>query len=79
MFAIAENTLYLAKKHPQDMVLEAGTDSLFHAAQQGSSHLAAQLIIQARATLARITEGERLPAVAARIPLELVTDLHPVM
>jgi hypothetical protein len=79
MFAIAENTVYLATQHPQNILGEAGADSLFRAAQQGSPHLAARLITQARETLARITEGERLPAPAAGIPLDLVTDLHPVM
>jgi hypothetical protein len=79
MFVIPENSLYLATQHPQDMLRDTETDHLFRAAQQGSPHLAARLIAQARATLARITLGEQLLAPEAGIPLGLVTDLHPVM
>jgi hypothetical protein len=79
MFMTPENALYLAKQHTQDLLREAEQDRLIRAAQQGSPHLAAWLIARARATLERITQGEHLPAPKGGIPVEPVTDLHPVM
>jgi hypothetical protein len=79
MFMTPENALNLGKQHAQDMLREAETDRLFLAAQQGTPSLAARLIAQAQATLERITQGEHRLAPESGKPVEMVTDLHPVV
>jgi hypothetical protein len=75
---VTHHARYRRQKETNTMFMTP-ENALYLAKQHGKPNLAARLIVQAWETLARITQGEQFPAPEAGKPVEMVTNLHPVV